>query len=245
VEQAYPLVNLQAASGALIANFHRELTGEGQQVDVSMQESIVIALFHTLPSWDLNKTIVTRIGPSIVRAGSTRKTDCFPCKDGFIAWEINTGQQGSFTQGIVQMMDEDLFVHGLKDLNWAEADMDNVTQEQIDEYEAAFARYFLTHTKEELYEKSIRQRNILSPVNNTADILDDRQLEARDFWVDVEYPELDGPVRHPGCPFKINGASIRAQRRAPLIGEHNQEILRGELGFSQEELCILRKAGAI
>jgi formyl-CoA transferase len=61
----------------------------------------------------------------------------------------------------------------------------------------------------------------------------------------VEHPELARSIVYPGCFARFSGAPCRIRRRAPLIGEHNQEIYHGELGMPQEELVRLKEAGII
>lgn len=66
----------------------------------------------------------------------------------------------------------------------------------------------------------------------TADILDDVQLAAREFWVDLEHPELDTTITYPGAFTQASELPPKVSHRAPLVGEHNQEIYEQELGFS-------------
>jgi hypothetical protein len=61
----------------------------------------------------------------------------------------------------------------------------------------------------------------------------------------VEHPELGRSFVYPGEAAIYNGSPWGISRRAPLIGEHNQEIFCGELGLSQQELCMLAENGVI
>jgi hypothetical protein len=58
--------------------------------------------------------------------------------------------------------------------------------------------------------------------------------------VDVEYPELDSSIIHPGLIGKVGSAEFNTIKRAPLIGEHNKQIYVDELGFSPEEIILLK-----
>ena len=64
-----------------------------------------------------------------------------------------------------------------------------------------------------------------APLN---DIVGDPHLEDRNFFTPVEHPELEREVTYPGPAAIFNGSPWRIYRRAPLIGEHNQEVLRDE-----------------
>ncbi len=61
----------------------------------------------------------------------------------------------------------------------------------------------------------------------------------------MEYPELGKKFRHPGPAGILNGSPWKISRRAPLIGEHNEEILCGELGLTRAQLAILAEGSVI
>ena len=63
------------------------------------------------------------------------------------------------------------------------------------------------------------------------ELVDEGHLNDRGFWVEVPHPELDRSFKYPGPAGIYNGSPWRISRRAPLIGEHNEEIYCGELGF--------------
>jgi crotonobetainyl-CoA:carnitine CoA-transferase CaiB-like acyl-CoA transferase len=71
------------------------------------------------------------------------------------------------------------------------------------------------------------------------------QLAARGFWTEVEHPELGTTITYPGTFAHTSEAPPGISRRAPLIGEHNQEVYAGELGISREELLTLKQAKVI
>jgi len=59
---------------------------------------------------------------------------------------------------------------------------------------------------------------------------EDPHFVARGFQVEVEHPELEKPIRYPGAPYKLPASPWQISRRAPRLGEHNEEILR-EIGL--------------
>jgi len=103
----------------------------------------------------------------------------------------------------------------------------------------------MNHTKAELHEEAVRQRNVLQPVNNAKDLFESPQLAARDFWVQIEHPELGDAITYPGPYFKSSDTSWQKGNRAPLIGEHNEDIYVKELGLSKEELSVLKRENVI
>jgi crotonobetainyl-CoA:carnitine CoA-transferase CaiB-like acyl-CoA transferase len=97
----------------------------------------------------------------------------------------------------------------------------------------------------ELYEGAINRGMQLYPVSNCRALAESPQLKDRGFWEEIDHPELGTTITYPGAWVKMSEARCNIRRRAPLIGEHNQEIYKGELGLSDEELSILKQAGVI
>jgi formyl-CoA transferase len=73
------------------------------------------------------------------------------------------------------------------------------------------------------------------PINNYAQVFADRQLVARDMVHETEHPTL-GRLRTLGSPLKFSATPADATRRAPLLGEHTEEVL-AEFGFSASEIA--------
>ena len=85
---------------------------------------------------------------------------------------------------------------------------------------------------------------MLQPIYSVKEAAEHPQLQGRSFWQEVEYPELDATVKHPGGFCKPSGTICRILRRAPLIGEHNTEVYQ-EIGISREEVKKLKQAEII
>ena len=91
-----------------------------------------------------------------------------------------------------------------------------------------------------------RPRFVLGyPVASAKEIFQDPQHEARAFWQKVEHPELKTAVDYPGGFAKFSQGACRIWRRAPLIGEHNEEVYGHELGIPSTELARLKSQGVI
>ena len=147
-----------------------------------------------------------------------------------------------FMKPFIKWMDsEGMADDFLKEFDWEEWDMATATQEIVDRIEEPAAKFFLSHTKEELLEGAVKHRIIFYPTFNTADILKSPQLDARDFWEEVEHPELGTSITYPGAFAKLSETPISISRRSPLIGEHNQEIYEQEMGISSDELKKLQQ----
>ena len=152
---------------------------------------------------------------------------------------------GPGTRATVAWMDEERRAGSLMDMDWLEFNPTLMTKEELAAVEEVFAAFFLCHTKAELYEKAIERSLFLAPVNTIGEVLADRQLRSRDFFVELEHPELGVTLTYPGPFVKATETEPVVRFRAPLIGEHNEEVYVGELGFSREELADLKARGVI
>ena len=82
-------------------------------------------------------------------------------------------------------------------------------------------------------------------MSNSVDVLENLQLAARNYWADLEHPELDATFAYPRHFFLGSETENYVRRRAPLIGEHNDEIYGKELGLSSAEITALKEASVI
>jgi crotonobetainyl-CoA:carnitine CoA-transferase CaiB-like acyl-CoA transferase len=85
----------------------------------------------------------------------------------------------------------------------------------------------------------------MRPVNDAKSVVEDKGLKARNFFVDMEHPELNDIIKYPGPPYRFSETPWKLTKRAPLIGEHNKEVYEQELGFSTQELAVLRARNVI
>ena len=245
VEQAYAHGSAQAAAGSLIAHHYREQSGEGQYVDVSIVESVTWTLCYTIGYWDYNKTLLGRSGSRQKRAKYTVRF-FYPCKDGYIAYRLGTGNLfGPWQIRLVEAMNEEGMGKDLKNVDWMGIGIDEIPQQDLDYWEEAIGEYFRRHTRAELHEMALEYGINLFPVNNAGDILKYQQLHERDYWDKLEHPELGADLTYPGAFFKSTEASCGVEHCAPLIGEHNLEVYGKELGLSPEKLTCLKEAGVI
>ena len=95
----------------------------------------------------------------------------FPCKDGFVSWQVMTGEIGRRTRYLIEWMEEEGMAGSLKGPEWVKIDMDEIKPDELESWEEVFGNFFLTHTKDELYQESIRRGIILVPCAITEDIL--------------------------------------------------------------------------
>ena len=237
--QAYHTVANHAAIATLIALYHRDLTGYGQHIDVSMQTAIAQSIefaneFYLYRQWVLK------------RQGSRHGSDgigepigyVIPCQDGYIC---NFGHVGP-----LDWMEADGVVGTLKeDPRWLEDPQfrrDPENRRYLDEQQRAWA---MLHTGKEITDGCQNMHICWAKCNTLEELFEDEHLLERGFWIDVEHPEEGATFKYPGAPYLLQKTPWRMVRRAPLIGEHNTEIYEKEMGFTREELSILGAAGVI
>ncbi len=242
--QSYLHAGGQAAQAAMMALYYREMTGEGQFVDVSIRDSITRCTPERITMyWDFNKRVVRRGGGG--RMLSIRRI--WPCKDGYVYAIYWGGRFASrWNSPLVRWMEsEGLATDFIKNLDWDSFNMMDITQEVKNNIEELTLKLFRKFTMAEILEGALKHNAQVYPFATTADIANNPQLASRDFWVEVDHPELGTSITYPG-PFAQNTElPPRIFRRAPLIGEHNEEIYEKELGISKEKILILKQAKVI
>lgn len=243
---SYLLGGIEGALGSIMALRWRRVSGKGTRVTISLQDEVLTASWDTASYWGGSRTISKRSGAFSVRPNVTYRIT-WPCKDGFVTFFYFGGQTGAEgNRALVKWMESEGIDCGrLGEQDWNEFDWDKLTQEQVERYEKPLGPFFLSHTKAELQRGAIERNIILYPLAGAEDMVNNEQLKARDYWTELEHPELNARLLYPGPYVKASETSCRAARRAPLIGEHNEEIYIRELGMSKQKLVTLKQAGAI
>ncbi len=243
--QAAMWTGMHAAAGTLIAHHYREATGRGQHVDVSTQASLLWALANAPAYWSLLREDLRRGGSRIVGRSMTgaRMRAIYRCRDGHINFIFYGGEAGKRSnEAMVQWMAElNEAPEWLTQQDWSAFNIAASTQEEIDALEQPFVEFLGRRTKAEFAAESLRRGILGYPVADARDIRDDPQLAEREFWQAVKHPELDATVIYPGPFARFSAAQCQIDRRAPGIGEHNDEIYLEELGLPHEELEMLQQ----
>ena len=257
--QAYQCAGVQGSIGTMIALYALEMTGEGQIVDISVQESVLQAMETAMQHYDIRKEIASRTGSDdAILPG----LGIYECQDGYVLSFI-VAHAGAGWDVIIDWMDSEGKAGDLKAPRW-----DDVLEVMMDlkklvavagdpealmkllgqtaEIQELLKAFLREKTKHQIFDEASDRRIMMVPIENAEDLVNSPQLKALGFFNDVEHPELGMSIRYPGAPcYEISDASWRISRRAPLIGEHNEEIYRKELGLSKEQTVLLKQSGAI
>ena len=249
-DHAYLIGGMNAAIGTVVALTHRAETGRGQWIDASTQQGLVhVSSAEVQGPWALLGTCIRRTGTRRFRVtvGSGESIPSpliWPCKDGSITFTLRVGpwaEKGN--KALVKWMESEGYDPGrLGTWDWKTTDWTGIPSPvEAEEVWETLGGFFLKHTKSELFQWAVENGVHIGVVNNAKDLLEFEQLIEREFWMDVQHPELDAPLTYPGGFVKLTETDCGIRRCAPRIGEHNQEIYEGDLGLSKEAMVALKQ----
>jgi CoA:oxalate CoA-transferase len=218
---------LSGAVATLAVYFKRILGGTGQHIDISRQEALISLDRIDIGSFTNDTSMVERRRGML--GGLMR------CKDGYVV--VLAPQQHQW----------DAMMKMMGDPEWSKGEKckDEFTRsEHAGELQLLINEWMLQRTKNEIFHLGQSYGCPAAPVNSTADVLNSPQMQERGFFADITHP-LAGQLRYPSASYKLSETPWQANRAAPLLGEHNQEIYGGRLGLSREDLAEMKASGVI
>ena len=84
----------------------------------------------------------------------------------------------------------------------------------------------------------------MAAVYSVGEVMNVEHLKERGAFVEIEHPEA-GKLPYPSAPYRLSESPAGLERPAPLLGQHNQEIYCGRLGYSQEDLARMKETGIV
>ncbi len=258
--QGYISASIQAAAGTLTALYHRDVTGEGQQVDVSMQEALSIAQETAMQTWDMLQQLRTRMGAGGALPITIPGIGVYECRDGYVFGYVGTPGGAPWSELLQWMVDEgaaeDLTQEpyheicmnlNMRFLTGLMQDPSTVGEKikALQHINEVLKRFLASKSKWEVYEDGQRRRLLFGIVSTPEDLAKNPQLEYRKWLTPVEHPELGETLRYPGPPYRLSKTPWAIRRRPPAIGEHNVEVYVDELGLSLDDLQRLTAAGVV
>jgi crotonobetainyl-CoA:carnitine CoA-transferase CaiB-like acyl-CoA transferase len=88
------------------------------------------------------------------------------------------------------------------------------------------------------------QKSACAPAYTAEQFFNSPQTIARDYLVEIEHPDA-GVLKYPGLPYQFSKTGRPTKLPAPKLGQHNEEVLAGRLGYSKQDLVKLKQAGVI
>jgi crotonobetainyl-CoA:carnitine CoA-transferase CaiB-like acyl-CoA transferase len=223
-----------AAAWGLAAAYGRAVVGSGQQIDVSCAEAIAAAFVggQNIGGFAQDGKFDKRTGVGMPLGAPAT---ILPCKDGHV-WMLAL-EPGQWN-GLREVMGNP---------EWADLEIfqDMFTRAQnADVIYPFIEEWAMQHSKMEIMEKCQAAGCPITAVFTIAEAAEHPHLQARDYFVDVEHPEL-GVVKTLGAPFKLPESPGGPTGPAPLLGQHNTEVYGDWLGLDEGEIKVLRDQGTI
>ncbi|MFL2558664.1 MAG: CoA transferase [Candidatus Thioglobus sp. MED-G25] len=233
-----PIADLTAGLWATIsinaALRHREVTGEGQHLDISLLDTQVSLLsiqgLNYLTSGEV-PGLLGNAHPNIV------PYQVFPTADGNII--VAVGNDDQFKRycefaGVPELINDERFVTNKARVQNREA-LTQILNEVMRQKPSA---YWL----EELEKNKIT----CGPINNIDQVFADTQVVARDMRIEMNHPATGGePVSLIGSPSKMSVTEVSYRHAPPMLGQHTEEVLEELLGLDAAECNRLREQGVI
>lgn len=225
---------VSAAAWGLAAVYGRATVGGGQLVDVSSAEAIAAAFVggQNIGGYAQDGRFDKRTGVGMPLGAPAT---IMPCKDGHVwmlALEVRQWQGLKEVMGNPEWADMELFDDML-----TRAQNADIIYPFIEEWT-------MQHGKMEIMEKCQAAGCPITAVFTVAEAAEQPHLAARDYFVDVEHPEL-GRIKNLGAPFKLPASPGGPTTGAPLLGQHNAEVYSDILGLGAAELAQLKTDGTI
>ena len=231
-----PIIDITSgmfAATAILAALHaRDLTGEGQLVDISLFDSHLALLTNVASNYLIGGKQPRRLGnahPNLV------PYDAFSARDGWFVLGVANEKQWSQLCDVLERSD-------LKTDSRFAANRDRVTNR--DELGAELNRIFSKRDVDDWLEDLVRAGLPCGRINSIPEVFAHPQANARAMTLESDHPTA-GTVRLPGFPYKFSQTPADILRPPPLLGEHTEEVLTTLLDYSPEDVASLRDKKAV
>jgi CoA:oxalate CoA-transferase len=220
------------AIAILAALYFRTLSGEGQAIDISMQDGLWAMVFPDRANYFDDQIVPKRFGNKL---SSSAPFGAYNAKDGSVVICTITDPQW---QKVLQAM-------GREDLIQEQryATRENRTR-NMDEVDGLVQEWCKERTVEEIFSILKKFGVPCSPLPTFDQVAGDPHLLSRDMIVEVDQP-VSGQVKLIGSVYKMSRTPGDRRMKAPEVGEHNEEIYRGLLGMDAEEMKQLKEQSVI
>jgi succinate---hydroxymethylglutarate CoA-transferase len=221
------------ASNSILAALNaRHRTGKGQKVELSLYETSLAMLINVASNYLTAGRNAGRFGnghPSIVPYTT------YQAADAMIA--IGIGNERQFGR-VAEVLGHP---------EWAKDPRFTSNRARVENRDVidGFINEALSHDDADTWLDKLKAVGVPSGrINSVADALDDPHTAARDMIETVEHSTI-GALKMLGIPFKFSDTACSVRRAPPTLGQHNDEILRGELGLDEKAIAELRQAKVI
>jgi crotonobetainyl-CoA:carnitine CoA-transferase CaiB-like acyl-CoA transferase len=223
-----------AAVGSAGALFLSQDDGPGQQVDVSIMETQTGSVDRRMSAL-VGYQYTGELSARVPFGAAGYPIGVYPCEDGY--FEVTGGL--IYFPRVVRMLGDP---PELLEPRWYTPES-QTDPELKDEFEAHFLSWTLQRSKADAW-RAAQESNVLSgPLNTMEDVANDQHFIGRGAFAQIDHP-LAGSLKYPGRPFVMTESPWEIRRPAPMLGQHNGEILQ-ELGYGPDDQVRLRAQGVI
>lgn len=226
------LGGLFATYGTLSALYYKQRTGKGQHVDAALLDSVIAVLENVIPNYVGLGKVTKRMGS---RIPGVAPYNTFLAKDGYVVIGVSSNQIWKrFVEviGRPELDDDPRFNSPTARVENVE-EVDRITQEWVSQ-----------KTVEEVVSILNEAGVICGPVYSVEQLIEDPHVKARDMAPEIEHPVV-GKLRLSGITPKLSLTPGTIDSPPPALGEHNQEIYKGLLKYSDEKFNDLQNRGII
>lgn len=226
------VAGLYSCIGILTALYHRNLTGEGQMVDVAMLDCQVALLENAIARY-----VVTGKNPVPIgnRHPSIAPFEAFDSKDGYIV--IAAGNDSLWAK-LCNIIEKPQLIN---DSRFATNPLRVTNHSALKDELSVLLK---TKSTKEWIELLNQGGVPCGPINKIGEVLEDPQVLAREMILEVEDKKV-GKLKIPGIPVKLSKTPGKIEKTAPLLGENTEEILKSYLGYDDDKIAELRNLGAL
>lgn len=219
---------IHAMAAILAAVVYKNRTGEGQYIDIAMMDTVFSMLENSVPVKTLMGKDPGRIGNS---NPSSAPYNLYRTKDSYIV--IATANDALFTKLITIMGQPELILEERFSTNPKR----KANEKELDRI---IEKWTMEHTNQEVEDMLDAAKVPVASLKTVGELVDNPQILDREMLVTIDHPSV-GPVQYPGNPLKLRGTPPQPVQRAPLLGEHTEEILKEVLHLSADEIQTLQK----
>jgi crotonobetainyl-CoA:carnitine CoA-transferase CaiB-like acyl-CoA transferase len=223
------ICGLSASLATLAAAYRMVATGVGQHVDVSKQDVLMTMVGLDIAMFANNGIRRNRSRWPVLMPKPTR------CRDGYIMISVLSDREWG---DLVEFMGNP---------SWAKDERFNTWWERhiySDAINPHVGEWLQQYQKEEIFHQLQAEAIAAAPVNTAEEVVKSPQLEHRGFFAEIDHPKA-GKLKYPTASYKFSRTPWRAERAAPLLGQHNEFVYCERLGYNRQDVVRMRESGVI
>jgi crotonobetainyl-CoA:carnitine CoA-transferase CaiB-like acyl-CoA transferase len=220
--------------GILAALYQRKATGQGQMIDTALLQTAVTYMASYISEYETGGVVRQQVGNRTYWIGPT---DLYKSKDG--RWVFLAVFPDSVWRRFCRLIGRDDLASDPR----FQSDLDR--WEHRDIIDPVVKEWVASQTAEEVMANAEKIPMPAGICYQHTEVASDPHVKAREMLVEVPSPNGKGNIVVTGIPIRMSGTRLKIERSFPALGEHNEEIYCGLLGYSREDMDKLKQDGVI